>query len=181
MVGRDVQEHADGRAKGVDVLELEARQLADDPGVGLGLAVERGQRTADVPGDLDGPSGGAEDRAEKLGRGRLPVRAGDAEDRVREEPVAELDLAPHGQGTLARSGDERRLRRNPGAFHKQVHAVEQRGVVRAESNFYALRPKPSRVELLVSVDREHGHAVPHERPRGGLPGAGEPEDESVCG
>ena len=82
---------------------------------------------------------------------------------------------------LARSGDDRRLRRNPGAFHKQVHAVEQRGVVRAESHFYALRPKPSRVELLVAVDREHRHAVPNERPRGRLPGAGEPDDESVCG
>ena len=83
----------------------------------------------------------------------LPFVPGHAEDRVAgKEPVAELDLAPDWHGTLARGGDERRLRRNPGAFHEQVHAVEERGVVRAESDFDARRAKPPRVELLVPVD-----------------------------
>ena len=39
----------------VDVLELERRELAHDPRVGRDGADERGQRTADVARDLDGP------------------------------------------------------------------------------------------------------------------------------
>ena len=180
MVGRDVQEHADLRVEAIDVLELEAGELAHDPRVGIDV-LEARERAAHVAGHLDGTPGGAEDLAEQLGRRRLAVRAGDAQDRIAEQPRAELDLAPHGNAMLARSGDDRRLRRNPGAFHEHVHGLDQRGVVRAESHFYALGAKPPRVQLLVAVDRGDRHAAPDQREGGRLPGAGEPHDERGCG
>jgi hypothetical protein len=64
VIGLQVEEDADARPKRLDVLELEARELADDPHVGGRHPVERGERTADVSGNLDRPSGDTEDRAE---------------------------------------------------------------------------------------------------------------------
>ena len=80
MVGLEVEEEGDVTRERVDVLELEARELAHDP-----RAVRRrergvGERPADVAGNLDGTACGAEDRAEQLGRRRLAVRAGDADE-----------------------------------------------------------------------------------------------------
>jgi hypothetical protein len=69
-----------------------------------------GEGTTHVAGHLDLPAGRAEDRAEQLGRRRLPVRAGDADQARarRQQPVAELDLAPDGdvaRSAPATSGD----------------------------------------------------------------------------
>ena len=51
VVGLDVEEDGDARPKLVDVLELEAGQLADHPVVRREESVERGERPADVPRD----------------------------------------------------------------------------------------------------------------------------------
>src|SRR5207244_1514990 len=73
---------------------------------------------------------GAEDRAEELARGRLAVRAGDAEElRAAEEPVAELDLAPDGDPARAGGRDERVLARDARALDEEADAVEEREVV----------------------------------------------------
>ena len=87
---------------------------------GASRADERGQRTADVAGDLDRLSGGAKDRAQELARRRLAVRPGDAEDRVRQEARTELDLAPDGDRTLARALDQQRLTRDSRALHDEI-------------------------------------------------------------
>ena len=54
---------------------------------------EARQRPPDVAGDLGRHAGGVEHRTEQRGRRRLAVRARDPEERVREHPCAELDLA----------------------------------------------------------------------------------------
>ena len=64
VIGLEVEEDGDVTRERVDVLELEARELAHDP-----RALRRGERgvgerTADVAGNFDGPACGAEDRAE---------------------------------------------------------------------------------------------------------------------
>jgi len=83
VVGLEVEEDADPEVQLVDVLELEGRELADDP-VGGARGAER---RADVPGDDDVAPGGAEDRAEELAGRRLAVRARDPDDRrLTEEP-----------------------------------------------------------------------------------------------
>ena len=53
MVGRHVQQHAHARTQLVDVLELEARELADDPAPLGELADETRDRVADVARDRD--------------------------------------------------------------------------------------------------------------------------------
>ena len=63
VVGLEVEQHRDAWAEAVNVLELKARQLADDPVVVSDRAVEAGERTADVAGDGGRSSGGTEDRA----------------------------------------------------------------------------------------------------------------------
>ena len=120
MVGLQVEQHRDPGPEAVDVLELEARELADDPVVRRDVADELAERSADVPGGTR-----AEHRAEQLGRRRLAVRARHADDRVREQPRRQLDLAPDGDPTLARRHDERRFARNAGALDQHVDAVEQ--------------------------------------------------------
>src|SRR5580765_236272 len=82
VVGLEVEKDADARPEAVHVLQLEARKLADDPGVLFDCAVERSDWTANVAGDGHGPVCCAEDRTQQLARRRLPVRAGDAEEGV---------------------------------------------------------------------------------------------------
>src|SRR5207244_9614057 len=59
VIRLEVQENGDPGPQRLDVLELEGRQLAHDPALGRHLAGERGQRAADVPGNLDGSARGA--------------------------------------------------------------------------------------------------------------------------
>jgi hypothetical protein len=55
VIGRDVQHHGHLGAEGVDVLELEARELARRSRRRRSIAPgQLGQRAADVAGDLDG-------------------------------------------------------------------------------------------------------------------------------
>ena len=121
VIGLEVQQNGDPRPELVDVLELERGQLADDELLGLDLAVQLCERAPDIPGD-----GRAEDEAEPLRRRRLAVRAGDAQDRVREQPRGELDLAPDWQPAAPRLDDERRLTRHARALDEDPDPVEQR-------------------------------------------------------
>ncbi len=89
------------------------------------------------PATATAPPGRAEDLSQELARGRLPVRAGDAEQRIRQDPRAELDLAPDGQAARACRGHEGRLARDTGALDQQVHVVDERGVLRAQDDFDA--------------------------------------------
>ncbi len=143
VVRLEVEEDRDAGPQLVDVLELEARELADDPLLGLDLADQLAQRRADVPGRLR-----AEHRAEQLGRGRLPVRAGHAHDRVLQVARGELDLAPDRDPALARCDDERRLAGDTWALDEHVDAVEE-----SEVGVVAERP----------VGGDHLHPVRFER------------------
>ena len=103
MVALEVQQHRDRRRERVDVLELEARDLADDRRTGLDLPDEPAQRPPDVARHRCG-----EDVPEQLARRRLPLRPGDGEERVvGQEPERELDLAPDGDAVRAGSLHER--------------------------------------------------------------------------
>src|SRR5439155_7866835 len=111
----------------MDVLELEARELADDPGPGLDHRRDAHERPADVAGDLDGATGGAEDRTEQLGRRRLAVGAGHADERIAgQQPVAELDLAPDGHAEAPLRGGQRRFPGYAGALDDGLDTAQQR-------------------------------------------------------
>ena len=120
VVGLEVEENGNARIQRVDVLELERRELADDPRVRRRGADERREWAADVSGHLDVPAGSAEDGAEELRRGRLAVRPGDAENRIRKEPRAELDLAPDRNATRPRALHQHRLTRDSRALHDEI-------------------------------------------------------------
>ena len=123
MVGRQVQEHCDVWAQDGDILELEARQLADDQVVGAEPAIERAERAPDVAGHRDRPSRGPDHRAHQLGRRRLAVRPGDADGRLAHQTGAELDLAPDRDPAGACGGDEGGLARYARGFHEELHSV----------------------------------------------------------
>ena len=132
------------RSKALDVLELEAGQLAHDPFVCRDDSVERGQWTADIPGDGNRLAGCAEDRAEELARGRLAVRAGDAEDGVLKQPRTELDLTPDGRAVAPCSRHERRIARALRGFSPSGPCRRgARGRPRPD-DFYAGLAKPPR-------------------------------------
>ena len=177
VVGRQVEEDGDLGPERLDVLELEARELAHDPRVFGDCAVEAGERTADVPGHGDGPAGGSKDGAEQLARRRFPVRPGHPDDGVREQARAELHLAPDGEAARACGGREGCLARDSGALHQQVHAVKERGVHRAEDDFDARLAKPPHVEALVPVHADDPDTPARERDRRGLARAREAEHE----
>ena len=80
MVGRDVEQRRRARAKAIDRLELEARQLDDEDPVRRSVDHRR-ERPPDVAADLDGEAGAGEQRAGHRRGGRLAVAAGDADHR----------------------------------------------------------------------------------------------------
>ena len=146
VIGLEVEQDGDVAGERMDILELEARELADDPRVFRGGFGRVGESAADVSGDFDGPSRGAEDRAQQLGRRRLAVGAGDADETCarRQQPVAELDLAPDRDAVRVRAGDERRLRRHSRTLDQQIHPFEQRLLLRSETEFDAKAAEPAR-------------------------------------
>ena len=159
MVGLKVQQHRDPWPESIDVLELKRGQLGDDELVTLDLTVELRQRPADVAGHR-----GAQHEAEPFRGRRLPVRAGDTDDRVRQQPGGELDLAPNGNLALARPRDERCLSRHPRALHEQTDVAKQGDVLVVP-------------ELPIGADDLH--PTPLERPRRRKPRASEPEHENA--
>ena len=167
MVRLEVEEDGDVAGERVDVLELEARQLADDPCVVAGGLGRVGESATDVSGDLDRAPGGTEHRAEQLGCGRLPVRAGDADQprAGRQQPVAELDLAPDRDAARARADDERRLRRYARALDDEIHPFEQRLLLRSESEFDAEVCEPAGIDVERPVGADDVDAAPRERTR----------------
>ena len=169
VVGLEVEQHRDARPKFVDVLELEAGDLADDELLGLHLTVEVGQRTADVAGD-----GRAEHDAEQLARRRLAVRPGDAENRVRKEARAQLDLTPDGYPPLSRGHDEMRLAWYPWALDHSLDGVEQSLLLGPEMEFDTGLSKPAHVQVLGGVDADHFDPATAQRERRRLPRASQP-------
>ena len=106
--------------------------------------------------------GNAEDRAEQLGRRRLAVRAGDADELDAEQPEAELDLAPDGDPARPRDADEQLAAGHPRALHEHVHVVEQAGVAVVSER---------------AVGPHDLHPAPLEQGGGALAGARHPEHE----
>ncbi len=177
MVGRDVQQHADAGMQRVHVLELEARELADDPAALGQLADEPGDGVADVAGDGARHAPGLEHRADQARRRRLAVRAGDADPGVLRPEQAErqLDLAPDRQACRARSDDHGRARRDAGALDDDVAVLGQLGVVPD----HALDPRRQLVGQAVAVDQPHTGARVRATQRLDRrdPGAGRAHDE----
>ena len=75
VVGLEVEQHRNLAGELVDVLELEAGELADDAVAGLDLAVELGERAADVARDRR-----LQHHSEQLAGRRLAVRPGHADE-----------------------------------------------------------------------------------------------------
>ena len=152
--------------------KLETSQTTTSPG--SILPVEVAQRTADVAGHRR-----AEHHAEQLARRRLPVRPGDADDRVREQPRAELDLAPDGNPAGARSRDERRLAGHSRALDQCLDAVEQTLLLGPEMEFDAGLGKPAHVDVRRRIDSDHLLPASPEREGRRLPRARQAQDEST--
>ena len=112
---------------------------------GVERARERRQRGAHVPRRGDGRPGRAVHRGHELGRRRLPVRAGDRDHLVRQQPPAQLELPDHDDPAGARGADHRRLLRHAGALDHRPDAVEQPGavavLVHGDARRLQLRPR----------------------------------------
>ncbi len=180
VIRLEVEQHCDPRAELVDPLELETRELADDPGLRGELAVELAERPADVARDRDLLAGGLEDRTEELGCRRLPVRAGHAQDGVRQQARAELDLAPDGHIALAGGLDELRVLRHSRALDDELNLVQDSKVVLAASHLDA-RVRESLGVHLGAIDADHLDRPPSQCERSRPPGAGEPQHEHAIG
>src|SRR6185312_77995 len=156
-----------------------ARKLAHDPRALCRSEGGIGEGTTHVAGHLDLPAGCAEDRAEQLGRRRLPVRAGHADQARarREQPVAELDLAPDGEVARPRTRDQRRFGRYARTLDDEFHPFEQRLLLRSESEFDAEVAEPAGIGVWRTISRDHLNAAPGERGGCRQPGPCEPDDE----
>ena len=163
VIRLEVHQHGDARMEDLHVIELKDADLADDPRVGLDAADERAQRAADVPGDRDRASAGAQDLTQERRRGRLPVRPRDGEDRVRQEPRAELELVPDGYAACASARDQRCVAPDPGTLHHQIDPLQQRLLLASEMDFDAFRAEPSRIQHLVRVEADDRRASVQER------------------
>ena len=128
--GSRLSSTATSQANSCDVLELERRQLADDP---VGLA-DRRERHADVarrPSRRDPPRGRSRRAAPRVVV--FPFVPVTPTKRVPagQQPEAELDLRPHRdrRARAPRASERRSPAARPGVFTTSVDAVEQRDVV----------------------------------------------------
>jgi len=164
MVGGQVQHHRHPAVQPVNVLELEARELAGDPDVVADPAGELRQRPADVAGDLALEAARAQHRPHQMRGGRLAVGACDTCDRVWQHPCGELDLAPHGYADGACGYDLGNLSGHAGALDERrepVHGNDSAPQV-------TLDPKGSERRGVGVRPRVGGHdlgAGPHARDR----------------
>ena len=177
VVGRQVQEDRALGAEEAGVLELEAGGLGDDGRVGLDLPDQAGERDADVARHRDRLAGPAEDVAEQLDRGRLAVGAGDGEEAVGQGAPGELELTGHLDPPLQSGRDHCRLPGNPRALDDRVRALELCQPIRIQDNFDAVLGKPFGAIGMPGIDRADLLATGGEEVRGGLAGAGEPDDQ----
>ena len=124
VVGLEVDQHGDVGPELVNVFELEARELADDPHIRRRL--DAGDRPPDVARNRHLSPRRAEHRAEPLDGRRLSVRPGHAEDGIGQVVRCELHLAPDRN---ARSRHDRVRARHAGALDQDVGAIEERDVL----------------------------------------------------
>jgi hypothetical protein len=172
VVGLEVEEQAHVRAKPVDVLQLEARDLADHHLGRRNLAVEIAERAAHVSRDRC-----TEHRSEQLARRRLPVRPGDADDRVREQSRPELDLAPDRDPAGASRRDERHLAGHSRALDHGLDDIGQALLLGPETEFDTGLGKPARVDVRRRIDSDHLLPASPKRERRRLPRPRQAQDK----
>ena len=179
--GVEVEQHGHLARERLDVLELEARQLAHDPRAGLDGERHLAERSVLVAGEHGVFARGGEHGAEQPDGGRLPLRAGDPDHRVAgQEPPAELDLAPERNAARQRRRGERRAHRNAGALHHQIDSRQHRLLLRPEAQFDIRAREPPGVGVGRAVGDDDLHAARREGERCRLAGDGEPEDERTA-
>ena len=177
VIRLEIEQHRDAAVERADVLELERRELADDPRIGGRVTDEAREWAADVAGDLGRHPGGVEHGAEQRGRRRLAVRPGDADDRVREQAGPELDLGDDGNTELTRSHNGRRLGRDAGALHDELDAEEERVAPLTDED---LAVDPADVEIAPGVIADDVAATGVEGGGSRAAGARQADDENAA-
>ena len=130
------------------------------------------------PATATGRLGGAEDRAEELARRRLPVRAGDADERVGRGAASRARSRSRSCRPRARAAATRGASLGtPGLLTSRSTSSRSAGSSAPRTTSTPCCAKPPGVELLVPVDADDADAPPCERERRGLARAGEAEDE----
>ncbi len=95
MIGREIQEHANFRAKGIDGFELKAADFGDGY-AGVDRGFDQGQqRRADIAADQCGDVRGLQNVRDQRGGGGFAVRAGDGHEFAAQKAPGQLDFAPH--------------------------------------------------------------------------------------
>ena len=166
--------------KRVDVLELERRELADDPRVGRAAPTRLVSGRPMLPATSAGTPAAVEHRAEQRRRRRLAVRPGDPDIGFGEQPRSELDLRDDRDAAsrAARTGGA--SAGTPGLLTTSVDAVEQRVAPTRRARISPSIPSTSRSSLGVVADDVGCHrALSAPRPRAA--GARQPDDENAVG
>lgn len=122
MVGSDVGDHGHPDGERVDEAELEAREL-DDENVGLDPD-EIAEGRSDVPHRRRPEARSGEHVRHQRRHGRLPVCPRHPDERCREVPEGELDLAPEGDPPGERVTNGRARLAEAGARHDEVSPGE---------------------------------------------------------
>ena len=170
MVGLEVEKDRDTWSQLVDVLELEARQLAHDPRIPVERFVEARQGTSDIARNHHRLSCCTKHRPEQLAGRRLPVRAGHADEGISQQTKAELDLAPDRNTARACSRRQRRFSGHARALDEQLDVLQQAFLLSPRVDFDAGLGKPPDLDVGGAVDADGGDAASRERQRGSLAG-----------
>ena len=185
VIGREVEQRRGlGRERG-GVLELKRRGLADDRRLGRQLSDQRGGRGPDVAGHGHRQPGLAVDVGDPLGRRRLAVGPGHADELVLEQAPGELELAQDGNATTSRDDDRRGSLGHSGALDERSGPAGGgnrigRGI---EEHFDAGLRKPLRGDRQrrrrgrARVGADHLLTAGGEHERGGDPRTGQTDHE----
>jgi hypothetical protein len=187
VVGGEVEPRRHLRAQARGPGQAEAAALDDER---IDVEVEGvDERRLGVAGrDGTAPAHVQHRRGQQRGR-RLPVGAGDRQDRARPAGTAllplpgEVDLAADGQTALVRFGDQRVMLGQPGRGHDELHGVEQLGALPGVRRHDQVEAEPfggsGRARRVVGGEDRPSSAG--ERGSAGLTGDGQPVDERGAG
>ena len=152
----------------------EARGLANNGGVGLDLADQRGKRGADIWGHGHRQPGDPVEVPEQLGRGGLPVGAGDRDEGTGIRRQASSS-SPASEAALPRGLHHRCVLGHSGALDQGPGLSYELGSIHLQADFDARLRQPFRPWGPPGVAAEDALTTPREQASDRRPRAGQPD------
>ena len=148
--------------KGLNRLELKARNFKHSDGLGIRVLDQRNRRRTDIASHHGGKAAGRDHFARQRGGGGLPVRAGDGNNASRQELRGQFNFSDDGFTEGSRLSQHGGVEGHTRAHHNQVLTLECPVAVTASLDDNALVEQPRNFlsQLFLGLGVRNSHTRP---------------------